>query len=155
MIYKFDTKIINNEEGRKFIIQIIDFFVNKVIEKTESNKAINTDSEKYLEKRYYRNYKFIKDSINISNSSEDIYYVLVRKAAIYIDFIEDGIKHDNYFPLDILDMFELTSWFESNIDKYRTNEIIIVLINKLFYSPSSNSNINSSMNNTQDNNTHN
>ena len=85
-------------------------------------------------RRYYRNYKFIKDSINISNSSEDIYYVLVRKAALYIDFIEDGIKHDNYFPLDILDMFELTSWFESNIDKYSTNEIIIVLINKLFYS---------------------
>ena len=134
MIYKFDAEIINNEEGRKFIIQIIDFFVNKVIEKTESNRAINTDSEKYLEKRYYRNYKFIKDSINISNSSEDIYYVLVRKAALYIDFIEDGIKHDNYFPLDILDMFELTSWFESNIDKYSTNEIIIVLINKLFYS---------------------
>ena len=134
MIYKFDTKIINNEEGRKFIIQIIDFFVNKVIEKTERNRAINTDSEKYLEKRYYRNYKFIKDSINISNSSEDVYYVLVRKATIYIDFIEDGIKPDNYFPLDILDMFELTSWFESNIDKYRTNEIIIVLINKLFYS---------------------
>ena len=132
--YEFDSAIINNKEGRKFIIEIIDFFVNKVIEETESNRSISTDSEKALEKRYYRDYKFIRDSINISSSPKDIYYVLVRKAAIYIDFIEDGINHDAEFPLNILSMFELTSWFESNIDRYCTKKMIIMLINKLFYS---------------------
>ena len=35
MFYKFDRKIINNEEGRKFIVNIVDFFVN------ESIKTIN------------------------------------------------------------------------------------------------------------------
>ena len=134
MLNKFNEIIINNKEGRKFIIEIVDFFVNRVIEKTESNRSISKDREKAIEKRYYRNYKFIRDSININTSPEDLYYVLIRKAAIYIDFIEDGINHKLYFPLDILDMFELTSWFNSNIDKYVTNEIMIVLINKLFYS---------------------
>lgn len=134
MLNKFNEIIINNKEGRKFIIEIVDFFVNRVIEKTESNRSISKDREKAIEKRYYRNYKFIRDSININTSPEDLYYVLIRKAAIYIDFIEDGINHKLYFPLDILDMFELTSWFNSNIDKYVTDEIMIVLINKLFYS---------------------
>lgn len=134
MAYKFDNTILNSEEGRKFIIEIVDFFVNKVIEKTESNRSISSDSEKAIEKRYYRNYKFIRDSINTNTSPEDLYYVLIRKAVIYIDFIEDGINHKLYFPLDILDMFELTSLFNSNIDRYVTDEIIIVLINKLFYS---------------------
>lgn len=134
MLNKFNEIIINNKEGRKFIIEIVDFFVNRVIEKTESNRSISKDREKAIEKRYYRNYKFIRDSININTSPEDLYYVLIRKAAIYIDFIEDGINHKLYFPLDILDMFELTSWFNSNIDRYVTDEIMIVLINKLFYS---------------------
>lgn len=134
MAYEFDDTIVNSEEGGKFIIKIIDFFVNRVIEETESNRSISTKSEKTLEKHYYKNYKFIRDSINISSSPKDIYYVLVRKAAIYIDFIEDGISHNSEFPLNILDMFELTSWFENNIDRYRTNDIIIMLINKLFNS---------------------
>ena len=117
MLNKFNEIIINNKEGRKFIIEIVDFFVNRVIEKTESNRSISKDREKAIEKRYYRNYKFIRDSININTSPEDLYYVLIRKAAIYIDFIEDGINHKLYFPLDILYMFELTSWFNSNIDR--------------------------------------
>lgn len=131
---KFDNVIINKEEGRKFIIEIVDFFVNKVIEETEGNRSISTDSEKALEKRYYKDYKFIRDSISPSSSSKGLYYVLIRKAAVYIDFIEDGINHNVEFPLNILSMFELTSWFENNIDRYRTDAVMIALINKLFNS---------------------
>lgn len=131
---KFDNVIINKEEGRKFIIEIVDFFVNKVIEETEGNRSISTDSEKALEKRYYKDYKFIRDSISPSSSPKDLYYVLIRKAAVYIDFIEDGINHNVEFPLNILSMFELTSWFENNIDRYRTDAVMIALINKLFNS---------------------
>lgn len=129
---KFDNVIINKEEGRKFIIEIVDFFVNKVIEETEGNRSISTDSEKALEKRYYKDYKFIRDSISLSSSPKGLYYVLIRKAAVYIDFIEDGINHNVEFPLNILSMFELTSWFENNIDRYRTDAVMIALINKLF-----------------------
>ena len=132
--YDFDDTIINNKEGRKFILNIVEFFVNKVIEKTEDKMSRAPQPEKDKAKRCYRNYKFIRDSINIKPSSKDLYYVLIRKAAIYIDFIEDGINYNNEFPLDILDMFELTPWFNDNIDRYRTNEIIVVLINKLFSS---------------------
>ena len=132
--YDFDNTIINSEKGRNCIIKVVDFFVNKVIEKTEDKMSRALQPEKDKAKRLYRNYKFISDSININTSSIDIYYVLVRKAAIYIDFIEDGIDYNNQFPLDILDMFELTSWFNDNIDRYRTNEIIVVLIVKLFSS---------------------
>ena len=131
---KFDNVIINKEEGRKFIIEIVDFFVNKVIEETEGNRSISTDSEKALEKRYYKDYKFIRDSISPSSSPKGLYYVLIRKAAVYIDFIEDGINHNVEFPLNILSMFELTSWFENNIDRYRTDAVMITLINKLFNS---------------------
>ena len=131
---KFDNVIINKEEGRKFIIEIVDFFVNKVIEETEGNRSISTDSEKALEKRYYKDYKFIRDSISPSSSPKGLYYVLIRKAAVYIDFIEDGINHNVEFPLNILSMFELTSWFENNIDRYRTDAVTIALINKLFNS---------------------
>ena len=133
--YDFDDTIINSEEGRKFILNIVEFFVNKVIEKTEDKMSRAPQREKDKAKRCYRNYEFIRDSINRTHTStEDLYYVLIRKAAIYIDFIEDGIDHNNDFPLDILDMFELTSWFNSNIDRYRTEEIMVVLINKLFSS---------------------
>lgn len=131
---KFDNVIINKEKGRKFIIEIVDFFVNKVIEETEGNRSISTDSEKALEKRYYKDYKFIRDSISPSSSPKGLYYVLIRKAAVYIDFIEDGINHNVGFPLNILSMFELTSWFENNIDRYRTDAVMIALINKLFNS---------------------
>ena len=131
---KFDNVIINKEEGRKFIIEIVDFFVNKVIEETEGNRSISTDSEKALEKRYYKDYKFIRDSISPSSSPKGLYYVLIRKAAVYIDFIEDGINHNVEFPLNILSMFELTSWFENNINRYRTDAVMITLINKLFNS---------------------
>ena len=131
---KFDNVIINKEEGRKFIIEIVDFFVNKVIEETEGNRSISTDSEKALEKRYCKDYKFIRDSISPSSSPKGLYYVLIRKAAVYIDFIEDGINHNVEFPLNILSMFELTSWFENNIDRYRTDAVTIALINKLFNS---------------------
>ena len=133
--YGFDNTIINSEKGRNFIINVVDFFVNKVIEKTEDKMSRAPQREKDKAKRYYRNYEFIRDSINRTHTStKDLYYVLIRKAAIYIDFIEDGIDHNNDFPLDILDMFELTLWFNDNIDRYRTNEIMVVLINKIFSS---------------------
>lgn len=134
MFYKFDRKIINNEEGRKFIVNIVDFFVNESMAETEDCRNRQNERVKNKEKRLYKDYKFIRDSINISTSPKDIYYVLLRKAVSYIDFIEDGYDPDLQFPVYILNRFELNSWFKRNFEMYYTEEMIVALANKLFNS---------------------
>ena len=134
MNYKFNSTIIDSEEGRNFIIKVVDFFVNTVIEETEHKMSIASEREKELAIRYYKNYKFIRDSIDINKSPKDFYYALVRKAAKYIYFIEDGMNPIYEFPLNILDRFELTSWFKGKFGRDSTYEIIIMLANKLFNS---------------------
>ena len=134
MNYKFNTTIIDSEEGRNFIIRVVDFFVNTVIEETEHKMSIAPEPEKEVANRLYKDYKFIRDSINISKSNKDLYYELVRKAAKYICFIEDGMNPIYEFPLNILDRFELNSWWEGKFGRYSTYEIIIMLANKLFNS---------------------
>ena len=134
MNYKFNSTIIDSEEGRNFIIRVVDFFVNTVIEETEQKMSIAPEPEKEVANRLYKDYKFIRDSLNISKSNKDLYYELVRKAAKYIYFIEDGMNPIYEFPLNILDRFELNSWWEGKFGKYSTYEIIIMLANKLFNS---------------------
>ena len=131
---KFNSTIIDSEEGRNFIIKVVDFFVNTVIEETEHKMSIASEREKEIAIRYYKNYKFIRDSIDINKSPKDFYYALVRKAAKYIYFIEDGMNPIYEFPLNILDKFELNSWWEGKFGRYSTYEIIIMLANKLFNS---------------------
>ena len=131
---RIKSKIINNEEGRKFIVNIVDFFVNESMAETEDCRNRQNKVIKDIEKRRYKDYKFIRDSINISTSPKDIYYVLLRKAVSYIDFIEDGYDHDLQFPVYILSKFELNSWFKRNFETYYTEEMIVALTNKLFNS---------------------
>ena len=131
---RIKSKIINSEEGRKFIVNIVDFFVNESMAETEDCRNRQNKAIKDIEKRRYKDYKFIRDSINISTSPKDIYYVLLRKAVSYIDFIEDGYNPDLQFPVYILSKFELNSWFKRNFETYYTEEMIITLINKLFNS---------------------
>ena len=82
MKYKFNNKMINCEEGRTFIIKVVDFFVNTVIEETEHKMSIAPKPEKEIAIRYYKNYKFIRDSLNISKPNKDLYYELVRNYQI-------------------------------------------------------------------------
>ena len=131
---RIKSKIINSEEGRKFIVNIVDFFVNESMAETEDCRNRQNKVIKDIEKRRYKDYKFIRDSISISTSPQDIYYVLLRKAVSYIDFIEDGYNPDLQFPVYILSKFELNSWFKRNFETYYTEEMIITLINKLFNS---------------------
>ena len=134
MNYKFNSTIIDSEEGRNFIIKVVDFFVNTVIEETEHKMSTAPKPEQEVANRLYKDYKFIRDSLNISKSNKDLYYELVRKAAKYIYFIEDGMNPIYEFPLNILHRFNLTSWWEGKFGKYSTYEIIIMLANKLFNS---------------------
>ena len=134
MNYKFNNKMINCEEGRTFIIKVVDFFVNTVIEETEHKMSIAQKREKEIANRLYKDYKFIRDSININKSPKDIYYILVENAAQYMYFIEDGMNPIYEFPLNILHRFRLNSWWEGKFGKYSTYEIIIMLVNNLFNS---------------------
>lgn len=131
---RIKSKIINSEEGRKFIVNIVDFFVNESISITKDFMSMAPYDEMAKEKRLYKEYKFIRDSIDISISPKEIYNVLIRKAASYIDFTEDGNSHAWTFPEYFLGKFELYSWFEHDVEKYNIKEMIITLINKLFNS---------------------
>ena len=134
MNYKFNSIIIDNEEGRNFIIRVVDFFVNTVIDETKDKMSTAPEREKEKATRLYKDYKFIRDSININKSPKDIYYILVENAAEYMYFIEDGMNPIYEFPLNILHRFKLTSWWEGKFGKYSTCEIIIMLVNNLFNS---------------------
>ena len=134
MNYKFNSAIIDSEEGRNFIIRVVDFFVNTVIEETEHKMSTAPKPEQEVANRLYKDYKFIRDSININKFHKDIYYILVEKAAKYMYFIEDGMNPIYEFPLNILHRFNLTSWWEGKFGRYSTYEIIIMLANKLFNS---------------------
>ena len=131
---RIKSKIINSEEGRKFIVNIVDFFVNESMAETEDCRNRQDKVIKDIEKRRYKDYKFIRDSINISTSPKEIYNVLIRKAALYIDFTEDGNSPAWTFPEYFLGKFELYSWFKNDVEKYNIKEMIITLINKLFNS---------------------
>ena len=61
--YDFDDTIINSEEGRKFILNIVEFFVNKVIEKTEDKMSRAPQPEKDKTKRLYTNFSQVSISI--------------------------------------------------------------------------------------------
>lgn len=51
-----------------------------------------------------------------------------------LNFTEDGNSHAWTFPEYFLGKFELYSWFEHDVEKYNTKEMIITLANKLFNS---------------------
>ena len=58
MNYKFNSAIIDSEEGRNFIIRVVDFFVNTVIEETGDKMSTAPEPEKEKANRLYKDYKF-------------------------------------------------------------------------------------------------
>ena len=63
-------------------------------------------------------------------------YLLVEAASVYIDRAESELSQDFVFPFDCDVMFDLQSWFEEiHTENLYTEEILILLINKLYKSP--------------------
>ena len=92
--------------------------------------------EVYPVKVYHEKYKFIHDRIDAEKSDKETYYMLVDSASKYIDYIEDGLNPNLQFPFDCTHLFDLSSWFEDiDIKHLCTDEIMILLINKLYNSP--------------------
>lgn len=120
---------LDTKEGRHFIYKAVNFFVCRSIEKAKKSpfKRIEEEpAEKLFEK-----YKFIYNR-SIEPDME-LCHLLVAVASDYIDYIEDTFRAKLQFPFDYDVLFDLESWFdEINIKNRYTEEIMILLINRLY-----------------------
>lgn len=120
---------LDTKEGRHFIYKAVNFFVCRSIEKAKKSpfKRIEEESaEKLFEK-----YKFIYN--RTSEPDMELCHLLVAVASDYIDYIEDTFRAKLQFPFDYDVLFDLESWFdEINIKNRYTEEIMILLINRLY-----------------------
>lgn len=133
MIAEFN-KVIDTIEGKNFVHKVVEFFVDRSREKMKDSvfKPLEDNRAKF----YYEKYKFIHDRIDAEKSGEETYYLLAGSASKYIDYIEDGFNPNLQFPFDCTHLFDLSSWFEDiDIKHLCTDEIMILLINKLYNSP--------------------
>ena len=133
MIAEFN-KVIDTIEGKNFVHKVVEFFVDRSREKMKD--SVFKPLEENRAKFYYEKYKFIHDRIDAEKSDKETYYLLAGSASKYIDYIEDGLNPNLQFPFDCTHLFDLSSWFEDiDIKHLCTDEIMILLINKLYNSP--------------------
>ena len=133
MVAEFN-EVIDTIEGKNFIHKVVEFFVDKSREKMKD--SVFEPLKSNPAKVYYEKYKFIHDRIDAEKSDKDAYYMLADSASKYIDYIEDGLNPNLQFPFDCTHLFDLSSWFEEiDIKHLCTDEIMIMLINKLYNSP--------------------
>ena len=128
---QFD-KILDTEDGRRFIYDAVKFFVDRATEKVKD--SLFRPLEQVPVKAYYEKYKFIYDKSKVITMN--LCYLLVETAAVFIDRAESVLSPDLVFPFDCDVMFDLQSWFEEiDTKNLYTKEILILLINKLYKSP--------------------
>ena len=66
----------------------------------------------------------------------ELCHLLVDCAAQYLYYIEDTLDPEDQFPFDCTYMFNLYTWYDKIDIRHRHNdEILILLINKLYESP--------------------
>ena len=119
-------------EGRKFIYKTVNFFVSRSIENVKDN--IFKPLEEEQAKKYFEKYEFIYNRTN--NINMELCHLLVTAASNYIEYIEDGLIWNLQFPFECSYLFDLEPWFKKIDIKNRSNdEILILLINKLYDSP--------------------
>ena len=122
---------LDTDEGRNFIYKAVDFFVRRSMDKAKN--SIGKPLETKAAHVYYEKYKFIYDRKDKANM--ELCHLLVVSAAQYINYIEDNLDPDLQVPFDCTYLFELKVWFnEIDIRHRYDDEILILLINKLYYS---------------------
>ena len=122
---------LDTDDGRNFIYKAVDFFVRRSMDKAKN--SIGKPLETKAAHVYYEKYKFIYDRKDKANM--ELCHLLVVSAAQYINYIEDNLDPDLQFPFDCTYLFELKVWFnEIDIRHRYDDEILILLINKLYYS---------------------
>lgn len=122
---------LDTKEGIIFIYKVVDFFVHRAMDKV--NDSIPNPLETKPAHVYYEKYMFIYDRID--KADMELCHLLVATAAQYINYIEDGLEPELQFPFDCTYLFGLAEWFEEIDIRHRyDDEILILLINKLYYS---------------------
>lgn len=128
---QFDDEV-DTKEGRHFIYKAVEFFMFRTIEKVKKSK-FKLIEEDYA-KKLYEKYLFIYN--RSSDPDMELCYLLIQVASDYIDFVEDGFSNKFSFPFDYDVLFDLEEWFnEIDTKSLYTEEIMLLLINKLYYSP--------------------
>ena len=131
LVVEFNDNL-DTKEGRNFIYKVVDFFVNRAIDKAKDSvfKPLETRPAKV----YYEKYKLIYDKKDKANM--ELCYQLVNSAAQYLYYIEDTFPAELQFPFDCTYLFDLEKWYdEIDIRNRYNDEILILLINKLYNSP--------------------
>ena len=128
--FQFSDEL-DTKEGRHFIYKAVNFFVFRTIEKAKKNpfRLIEEDPAKKL----FEKYKFIYERSN--EPDMELCHLLVAVASDYIEYLEETFSAKFQFPYDYDVLFDLESWFdEIDIKNRYTEEIMILLINKLYNS---------------------
>ena len=128
---KFNDNL-DTKEGRNFIYKVVDFFVNRAIDKAKDSvfKPLETRPAKV----YYEKYKFIYDRKDKADMG--LCHLLVNSAAQYLYYIEDTFPDELQFPFDCTYLFDLEKWYDEIDIRNRSNdEILILLINRLYNLP--------------------
>ena len=131
LVVEFNNNL-DTKEGRNFIYKVVDFFVNRAIDKAKDSvfKPLETRPAKV----YYEKYKFIYDRKDKADMG--LCHLLVTCAAQYIDYIEDTLDPEIQFPFDCTYLFGLEKWYgEIDIRHRYDDEILILLINRLYNLP--------------------
>lgn len=129
--FQFDDEV-DTKEGRHFIYKAVEFFMFRTIEKVKKSK-FKLIEEDYA-KKLYEKYLFIYN--RSSDPDMELCHLLIQVASDYIDFVEDGFSNKFSFPFDYEVLFDLKEWFNKiDTKNLYTEEIMLLLINKLYYSP--------------------
>ena len=131
LVVEFNDNL-DTKEGRNFIYKVVDFFVNRAIDKAKDSvfKPLETRPAKV----YYEKYKFIYDRKDKADMG--LCHLLVTCAAQYIYYIEDTFPDELQFPFDCTYLFDLEKWYDEIDIRNRSNdEILILLINRLYNLP--------------------
>ena len=131
LVVEFNDNL-DTKEGRNFIYKVVDFFVNRAIDKAKDSvfKPLETRPAKV----YYEKYKFIYDRKD--KADMELCHLLVNSAAKYLYYIEDTFPAELQFPFDCTYLFNLEKWYDEIDIRNRSNdEILILLINRLYNLP--------------------
>ena len=131
LVVEFNDNL-DTKEGRNFIYKVVDFFVNRAIDKAKDSvfKPLETRPAKV----YYEKYKFIYDRKDKADMG--LCHLLVNSAAQYLYYIEDTFPAELQFPFDCTYLFDLEKWYDEIDIRNRSNdEILILLINRLYNLP--------------------
>lgn len=128
---RFDSSLVDNENGKNFIVRSIEYFVNNSRNTLKDSpfKTLNESKSIRLYDEYLEVLKIVKENnINI----EEICNLLLDKVCNYLNYTEDELIYENSQPYKGLSLFNLTYWYKNlPPEDYTLKEQFILIINKL------------------------